>query len=110
MKTYDCSVRLAGNLNQVVPKFGVTEFEIIVLRRLHGNDSVVGIKSAGERDVSKKDELNRLAPIYGTTVVEEVFKIPLGLDTVIEESPEIPSEEIGEQPAAETQRAAKKAA
>lgn len=86
MKLYNCSVRLAGNINHTVPKASISESEILVLRHIHGNDSVVAIKSSkDESDASKKQELVRLAAIYGKDVIEGLFKIPLDLDTIVVE-------------------------
>lgn len=117
MKLYDCAVRLAGNINHVVPKHGVTEYEIIALRHIHGNDAVVSIRSNGEADRNKKDDLIRLAGTYGKETIERLFKIPLDLDTIVEDTIDTPSEEVGLAPeqsapagADQTKAAAKKAA
>ena len=89
MKLYNCQVRLAGNLNHVVPKYAVTESEILVLRHLHGNDSVVHIKSIGE-DKERQDtaEYSRLAGIYGQDKIESLFMVKLDLNPIIEEDAE----------------------
>lgn len=85
MKMFKCSVRLGGNVNHIVPKNGVSDLEIIVLRSLHGNDAVVDIKSVGESDVSKRDELQRLSNSYGKETIEELFRVKLDVDTNIVE-------------------------
>lgn len=85
MRLFNCQVRLAGNVGHAVPKQGVSEHEVIILRHLHGNDAVIDLKSAGESKASKRAELERLAGIYGVDVVETVYKTVLDLDTVIVE-------------------------
>jgi len=48
MRLYHCHVRLGGKTSNEVPLFAITAAEIIVLRHIHGDDSVVRIEPAGE--------------------------------------------------------------
>jgi hypothetical protein len=95
MKLYDCQVRLSGNINHSVPKFKCSDLEILMLRHLHGNDSVVHIRSAGSDDKrSEMDEYKHLAGIYGQEKVEALFMVKLDLNSVIVEDDPDESAEI----------------
>lgn len=85
MKIYNCRVRLAGLVHHEVPKFGITEKEVIVLRTVHGTDAVNGIKNAGEAKRTDEVEYQRLADFYGAELVQNIFKISLG-DLSIDDS------------------------
>lgn len=65
MNVFNATVRIGGMLEQEVAKRGLTIPEIIVLRRLHGNDGVINIEHAGYADVDSIDERERLDYIYG---------------------------------------------
>lgn len=65
MQVFNATVRIGGMLEQEVLKRGITVPEIIVLRRLHGNDGVINIKHVGYADVDAIDERERLDYIYG---------------------------------------------
>jgi hypothetical protein len=74
MQVCSATVRLGGLLTQTVFKEGLTPAEVIVLRGIHGDDSVVGINvtgSAKNADVGK--EKARLVSVYGKPRVEAVF-------------------------------------
>lgn len=88
MKLYDCRVRLAGLVHHEVPKYAATEKEIILLRTIHGADSVVGIKNAGESKRTDTEELNRLSGLYGVDIVEATFSVKLGDMSIIVEDDE----------------------
>lgn len=95
MRLLDCQVRLGGNINHVVPRYNVTDHEVIMLRDIHGNDAVVGIKlTKGEADRTDMEECVRLASIYGQEKVESLFRVKLDLDTVVVESPEEQTVEV----------------
>lgn len=53
MRLYDCHVRLGGKTSNEVPLFAITAAEIIVLRHIHGDDSVVRVEPAGETHVNQ---------------------------------------------------------
>ena len=89
MQKYRCKVRLAGGVNNEVPKVGVYAAEIIVLRAMHGADSVVAIEPM---DMDKKphselrDELQRRYPRIS---MERLFgpshqSLPVRLDPATE--------------------------
>lgn len=77
MKVYNCRVRLAGLVHHEVPKYAITEKEVIVLRKVHGADAVNGIKNAGEVKRTNDQEYQRLADFYGAQLVQEIFHISL---------------------------------
>lgn len=85
MKVYNCRVRLAGLTHHEVPKFGVTEKEIIILRTVHGSDAVVGIRNAGEVTRTDTVEHRRLADFYGAELIQKTFGISLS-DFSLDES------------------------
>ena len=103
MKLYDCRVRLAGLVHHEVPKYSATEKEVVLLRKIHGADAVVGIRSTGESKRTDSEELARLAGIYGQEVVERAFSVALDDLSIIEE--EQPEEEVAaEEPKKPKQR------
>jgi hypothetical protein len=97
MQLYDVSVRIGGNLNSVVPKQDVTAAEILVLRRLHGDDAVIDIRPTNMDKRSHGAEWARLVDIYGrngsssvdgaSVVLESIFPgavktLPVKLDDI----------------------------
>lgn len=83
-KLYKCRVRLAGLVHHEVPKFGITDKEVAILRTIHGSDAVVGFKSDGETTRTESQEFERLAQIYGEGIVVKLFGNVLGVLTDIE--------------------------
>lgn len=73
MQVVNCSVRLGSNLNSVVRKYNVTVAEIVVLRTIHGADSVVSIQRVLQDKRAKLEEVERLSAIYGPVVRKAVF-------------------------------------
>lgn len=73
MQVVNCSVRLSGNLNSVVRKTDVTVAEIVVLRALHGADSVVSVAPTIQDKRSTADEMFRLRGIYSEKVISHAF-------------------------------------
>lgn len=73
MDQFDCKVRLAGSVSNEVRKELVTAAQIIVLRQIHGEDSVLDI--VGRKEVERRDdeERDRLAKEYGAAKVAELF-------------------------------------
>lgn len=110
MKTeiYNIRVRHGGNMLHEIPKEKVTMKEIVLLRAIHGDDSVPDslITPAGERDVNEKTELFHLAreygsasdPAHGKKLVEKVFSQPLiGFEAWLAEAIELEDMERAEQ-------------
>jgi hypothetical protein len=101
MQRANCMVRLNGDLNNVVPKSGVTPAEILILRHIHGQESVVDIRPTEfDERVRNERELERLARAYDQgssfvakpgdqhkSVIETLFpgamkKLPLTLEEI----------------------------
>jgi len=66
MEVFNAVVRLGGSLQNEVNKYGLTVPEILVLRKIHGDDGVVKIQHVGECFIDDDDERSRLHQIYGT--------------------------------------------
>jgi hypothetical protein len=64
MLQYYCSVMLGGSLQHIVANKLVTIPEISLLRRAHGSDSVINLRSAPPVDRSDDEERLRLRGIY----------------------------------------------
>lgn len=64
MQLAECVVRIAGDIQNTVKKYKVTPAEMLVLRRLHGDDAVVETKITGSKKISNKEELDRIKEIY----------------------------------------------
>jgi hypothetical protein len=64
MQICDVTVRLAGSVQHTVPKTGVTPGEIVLLKHIHGGDSVVDIRPTGKIKRSDHAEWDRLAASY----------------------------------------------
>lgn len=85
MEYANCIVKLAGEADNTVPKYGVTAAEIAVLLAIHGPDSVYDIEPiAAPKDedgktikVKNRDELVRLRETYSSQnsrpVVESLY-------------------------------------
>lgn len=87
MQVVNCSVRLGSNLNSVVRKHGVTVAEIMVLRAIHGADSVTAVQPVLQDKRSRADEMDRLNSIYNPATVRGVFpgaapNLPVTLEDV----------------------------
>jgi hypothetical protein len=77
MKLYSCKVRLHGDVRDEVRKDNVTQAEITVLRRIHGDDAVLEIRSAGATDRNEAAERDRLNAAYGEGTVNKIFGMPV---------------------------------
>lgn len=77
MKLYDCRVRLGGNLLHDVPKVKISGKEIHLLKSIHGDDAIVGVSEKDDVQRDERDELFRLARIYGKKRVEDTFRTTL---------------------------------
>lgn len=92
MHTYNAIVRLGGELHNEVQKNNLTAPELLVLRKIHGQDAVVKIEPSGywgehfgkitrkddlgetyeeEREYDDDAEKNRLADTYGDAILKE---------------------------------------
>lgn len=70
---FDCQVRHSGNMLHTITKRGITAYELRVLKQIHGDDSVIHLKSVGELERDEHQEHLRLARVYGVKNVERVF-------------------------------------
>lgn len=73
MKTYRCRVHHAGNRDMAIDKTGVTPAEIVLLKHVHGADSVVAVEFERDRSVQQAKERARLADLYGRKVFAQVY-------------------------------------
>ncbi|MBD9674952.1 hypothetical protein IB275_30525 [Pseudomonas sp. PDM21] len=67
MQHVSCFVRLSGDLNNVVFKADATVAEVILLRVIHGEDSVTGIKPTVVGKEKAPQEYDRLKALYGAS-------------------------------------------
>lgn len=82
---YDGEIRLGGDLMNVIPRTGMTDQEIRVLRAIHGDDGVVNLKESDVIEIDPQEHLYELAvkysaslnPAYGVKLVERVFGVQL---------------------------------
>jgi hypothetical protein len=66
MQTFDCTLRLSGNVKMEVKKYDLPVSEIAVLRAIHGADAVFNLSPTGSvRLASTAREKERLVHIYG---------------------------------------------
>lgn len=74
MQIYDVSVRPGGYMGTDVPKKNVSAAEILVLRHIHGEDSVINIKPRKMAKGHSHAEFRAaLAAKYGETLIATVF-------------------------------------
>lgn len=64
MRLYDCQVRLGGTTSSEVPKSGISAAEILTLRHIHGDDSVVKITPKNRSQASHAAERDHLMRTY----------------------------------------------
>jgi len=64
MQIFDCAVRLAGDMNNVVPLLGITASEIVLLRRIHGDDAIIDIEYRKNVDLQKQGSLGTSVDVY----------------------------------------------
>lgn len=70
MKLCNCVINVSrdprsGSPLCQVPKFGVTENELTLLRGIHGSANVIKAEECGEIDREQRDDLLKLARAYG---------------------------------------------
>jgi hypothetical protein len=100
MQMYRCVVRLAGTVNNEVPKPSVSAPEIAVLRSMHGPDSVVRISKTVMDKRPHREERKRLILLYGAGKIEKLFpgefsRLPVRLED-LGDAPAAPAEEPAE--------------
>lgn len=64
MQLLNALVALTGDRNNMVPKYGITPAELLLLQQLHGADAVVQIEPAGDVERAPLAEIERLKTIY----------------------------------------------
>lgn len=65
MEICEVEVRLSGSLLNTVIKRDVTPAEVMILRAMHGSDSIINPKVTGKENRNHKEEWERLRDIYG---------------------------------------------
>jgi hypothetical protein len=76
MQLLSCYISIAGDDDQIVVRehdSAVTFPEMLILKALHGGDSVRNIKDAGEVERDSDEERQRLIALYGYEIVKQVF-------------------------------------
>lgn len=79
MQIFNCQVWLNGNgiRTTQVPKNGISAAEVIVLRKLHGLDSVVDIDLIGDEKRQLSAERAKLERTYGKKLIVQLFGDPM---------------------------------
>lgn len=70
-------IRTGGNIGHTVNRVDLTDYEIRILKRIHGQDAVVNVVQTGEAERDEREEFLRLARFYGVANVEKVFNVVL---------------------------------
>jgi hypothetical protein len=73
MQKCNCVVRLGGSLLHTVQKTDITPAEVVLLRRIHGNDAVVEFERARGDFTTRQDDHARLIAVYGHKAVTEAY-------------------------------------
>lgn len=81
MDLYSGKVRLAGDMRNEVRKTNLTAPEVLLLRRIHGNDALTELEKTGSMKVDHQAERQRLYTDYPAAIntdakrhyVEELF-------------------------------------
>lgn len=76
MQVCNCSIAIGGEPGMSVVKNFVTIPEVMVLRAIHGEDSVRNIEIVANEDIDSNEERSRLLSIY--TKPEGIVKDTLG--------------------------------
>ena len=92
MHIYSAVVRPGGLQLNEVPKTDLTSAEIVLLRKIHGNDAVIKIQWLKSDRRSHASERDRLTGIYG----EKAFENTFGAGYDIKLPNELPDVESGE--------------
>lgn len=102
MNVFSCKLRLNGSVLNEVPKINVSAPEIIVLRSIHGPDSVVDMKLTGNPNREHLAERDRLSDIYGHDRIVELFgpehrELPLHVAGYTESAPTVENMDVGDE-------------
>lgn len=81
MDIYAGKIRLGGDMRNEVRREGLTAPEVILLQRIHGNDSVMELEKTGAEKRNHQEERGRLYTAYPAAInadakkhfVEELF-------------------------------------
>lgn len=76
-KLNTATIRHAGNSGHTITRSNLTDYEVRLLRRIHGQDAVVNVVETGEDERDERAEYLRLARFYGVGIVEKTFSIVL---------------------------------
>lgn len=66
-------IRVGGSLLQTVRKSGITPAELVILRKLHGQDSITQLELERTDFTEQEDERSRLEKRYGELTLQEAF-------------------------------------
>lgn len=77
VKLLSCTIRLGGDLTHTVPKTRISEYELRLLRHIHGSEAIADLKQIGEIDLVPMEEYRLLARTYSVEKVEKCFNISL---------------------------------
>lgn len=78
MQLLSCQVSVAGDDDCIVVKdhdTAVTFPELLVLKALHGEESVRNVAEVGDIERDPEEERQRLQGIYGAEIVRQVFPV-----------------------------------
>lgn len=73
MHLHNAIILHAGNRNMTIHKGNLTAPEIVLLRKIHGEDAVLNIEAVAETNRPIAGEYDRLVGLYGREVVVEAF-------------------------------------
>lgn len=73
MEIYKAEICIGGLLTNTVVKEDLTASEIVILRRIHGDDAIKGIKLVGRENREYQKEYERLIRRFGRRKVEDAF-------------------------------------
>lgn len=71
MQTANVMLSLGGDSGTQVPKYGITASEIAVLRLIHGADAVTEVEPLEDIERTHREEIARLAQLYGRAKVDD---------------------------------------
>jgi hypothetical protein len=71
MQLFSAKIRLGGSLLNEVSKIHLTVPEVLILRLIHGEESVIDLAECGKkRDLDEEDERRRLKDTYGAALAK----------------------------------------
>lgn len=87
MQIVDAEIQLSGSIKNTVMRTGVTPAEIVLLRHIHGHESVVNVRPRKNDKRPHEGEVDRLKARYGSAKFSEVFtgfvpKLPVYLKDI----------------------------